>query len=216
MKPVIDYFYAPISGFAYLGEPRLREIAERWGAVIRYRPVDIARVFAASETTPPFAQSDARLSYRLEDLARWGKYLGLPINPKPAHWPAPVDLACRAIAATDLLGLCAGQASFAMLKAVWVEEQNIGEPEAVRAALDAAHLDASRILTEAESPAARARVEADTEAAIAARVFGSPTYVVEGERFWGQDRLDFVEAALARRVAEGAPALPAREGARCS
>lgn len=198
MGASIDYFYAPISGYAYLGEPSLREIAARRGAAIRYRPVDIGRVFAATETTPPFRQSEARLSYRFEDLTRRAKALGLPLHPKPRFWPTDGNLAARAISAAALRGDDPGPVSFAVLRAVWAEERDIADPFQLADALRAAGLDPA-LVEEADAPAAREAAEAHTAAAIAARVFGSPTYVLDGARFWGQDRLADLDAALAAR-----------------
>lgn len=190
MTVTIDYFYTPISGYAYLGEPRLREIAKAAGARLRYRPMDIVRVFAATDTVPPFKQSDARLSYRREDLARKARMLGLPINVAPRHWPTNASLASRVIAAIALEGNDPGAASFALLSAVWADELDIAQPDHIAHALSRAGLDGTALIAAAEAPEAAAAVAGNTEAAIAARVFGSPTYVVEDERFWGQDRLD--------------------------
>ncbi|MCI4666325.1 MAG: 2-hydroxychromene-2-carboxylate isomerase [Neomegalonema sp.] len=195
-RATIDYYYAPISGFAYLGEPRLRAIATAANAEIRYRPVDIARVFAASETTPPFKQSDARLSYRMEDLTRCAARFGLPINPKPTYWPTPTDLACRIIIAVDLTGGDVGRISFAFLRAVWAEERDIASEATASDILSAAGFDALAILGRAAADETRAAAEAYTHDAIAAQVFGSPTYVLDGARFLGQDRLDYLAAAL--------------------
>ena len=197
MTLMIDYFYSPMSGYAYLGEPRLREIARAAGASLTYRPMDIGRVFAATDTVPPFRQSDARLSYRREDLARKARLLGLPINVAPRHWPTDTALASRLIAAIALEGRDPGPASFALLSAVWADELDIANPEHVADALSRAGLDAPALLAGAETPEAASAVGANTEAAIAARVFGSPTYVVDGERFWGQDRLEDLAHRLA-------------------
>lgn len=199
MGASIEYFYAPISGYAYLGEPGLRAVAARRGAAIRYRPVDIARVFAATDTTPPARQSPARLSYRLEDMARRAKALGLPLTPKPRFWPADGARAARAICAAELRGEDPGPVSFAILRAIWAEERDIADPDQLAEALRAAGLDPI-LVAEAKSPEARAAAEAHTEAAIAAQVFGSPTYVLDGARFWGQDRLADLDAALAARA----------------
>lgn len=190
MTVTIDYFYSPMSGYAYLGEPRLREIAAAAGAHLRYRPMDIVRVFAATDTVPPFKQSEARLSYRREDLARKARMLGLPINVAPRHWPTNATLASRVIAAVALEGDDPGPASFALLSAVWADELDIAQSEHVAAALARAGLDASGLLAAAHAPEAAAALAGNTEAAIAARVFGSPTYVINDERFWGQDRLE--------------------------
>lgn len=198
MTVTIDYFYSPMSGYAYLGEPRLREIAASTAARLRYRPMDIVRVFTATDTTPPFKQSDARLSYRREDLSRKARMLGLPINAIPRHWPVNAGLASRVIAAIAIEGADPGPASSALLKAVWADELDIAQAEHVADALTRAGLDAPRLLAAAESPEAAAALAGNTEAAIAARVFGSPTYVVDDERFWGQDRLEDLARRLGR------------------
>lgn len=190
MPGVIDYYFAPISGYAYLGHPKLMEIVAETGATLNVLPVDIGRVFGASETVPPFKQSEVRRTYRAEDIARWGGFLDLPVNPVPTHWPTPVGLACRVILASP----SPADAAFALLKAVWADELDVAAPDDVAQALEAAGLDAAAHLAAADSAAARA--EEVTEAAIAAGVFGSPTYVVNGVRYWGQDRLDFMAAAL--------------------
>ncbi|MGF1658371.1 MAG: 2-hydroxychromene-2-carboxylate isomerase [Rubrimonas sp.] len=198
MGASIEYFYAPISGYAYLGEPGLREIAARRGAAIRYRPMDIARVFAATDTTPPARQSPARLSYRLEDMARRAKALGMPLTPKPRFWPADGGRAARTICAAELRGEDPGPVSFAILRAIWAEERDIADPDHLAEALRAAGLDAA-LVSEAETAEAHAAAASHTEAAIAAHVFGSPTYVLGGARFWGQDRQADLDAALAAR-----------------
>ncbi|MDX5363753.1 MAG: 2-hydroxychromene-2-carboxylate isomerase [Pseudazoarcus pumilus] len=190
MTVTIDYFYSPMSGYAYLGEPRLRQIADAAGARLRYRPMDVVRVFAATDTVPPFKQSEARLSYRREDLARKARQLGLPIHVAPRHWPADATLASRVIAAVALEGDDPGPASFALLSAVWADELDIAQPDHIAHALSRAGLDAQALLSAAQAPEAAAAVAGNTEAAIAARVFGSPTFVVNDERFWGQDRLE--------------------------
>ena len=196
MTAAINYYYAPISGFAYLGEPRLRVIAAETGAEIRYRPVDIGKLFAASGTTPPFKQSAVRLSYRQEEMGRWAAKLGLSVNPAPRYWPTQPDLACRVIYAAEKLGFDIGAVSFALLSAVWVEDRNVADPEHVAAVLNAMDLPASVILAEAQTDTVKAVLEAYTGEAISAGVFGSPTYIVHGVRFWGQDRLDFVADIL--------------------
>lgn len=200
MPLTIDYFYSPMSGYAYLGEPRLREIARATGASLHYRPMDIGRVFAATDTVPPFRQSSARLSYRREDLARKAQILGMPINVAPRHWPTDTALANRLIAAIALEGGDPGPASFALLSAVWTDELDIANPDHITDALTRTGLDAHALLAAADTSQAATAVGANTEAAIAAHVFGSPTYVVDGERFWGQDRLEDLAQRLGHRA----------------
>ncbi|WP_095590202.1 2-hydroxychromene-2-carboxylate isomerase [Actibacterium ureilyticum] len=201
MPGVIDYYFAPISGYAYLGHPGLMALAAETGATIRFKPLLIARVFAAADTTPPFAQADARRSYRIEDQARWAAQHGLAMNAVPRHWPTDPAPACKAILAAGAIGADQGAASFACLRAVWAEERDIAQPDQLQAALDDAGLNGADILAAADAPQVAAEMEAITDAAIAAQVFGSPTYVTGGARFWGQDRLPFLRAALLAEAA---------------
>jgi 2-hydroxychromene-2-carboxylate isomerase len=196
MARTIDYYFAPISGYAYLGHRPLMALAARCGARVRFRPVEIARVFAAADTTPPFAQNPVRRSYRVEDQARLAARQGLEMSPQPAHWPTPPGLACRAILAAGALGQDQDAASFACLRGVWAEDRDIADPVQLTAALDAAGLDGTAILDRAASPDIADQADACTKAAIDEGVFGSPTFVLDRTRYWGQDRLDFLEEAL--------------------
>ena len=196
----IRYFYAPISGFAYLGEPRLMEIAERAGAVVRFRPMDIAQVFKAGGTTPPAAQHPARLAYRLHDLAREAERAGLPINPRPRHWPVPPEPAARLILAAEAMGLAPHPLSFAILRAIYAEERDISDPATLRDIAAGLDLDADALLARAAEPDIADAFAACTREAIEAGVFGSPSYLVGDENFFGQDRLD----ALAWRLQQTA------------
>ncbi len=150
----IIYYYAVVSGFAYLGEPELKRIAEAAGAEIDYRPVDIQKVFAASGTTPPPRQSDARRAYRDIELARWAKRRGLPLNVKPRFWPVDTEPASRAVLAAQDVGADPGPLSFAFLRAVWAEDQNIADADTVAAIVSEAATasQADEILARAASP----------------------------------------------------------------
>lgn len=201
MSGVIEYYFAPISGYAYLGHQALMDMAADLGAQVRFRPMEIAKVFAATGTQPPAAQSEARRSYRAEDQARWAQVRGLSVTAQPKYWPADPALACAAVLAAGAIGADQSAASFACLKAVWCDDRNIADPAHLADALAEAGQPAEEILQAARTEAMSAEVAATTQAAIDARVFGSPTYVVAGARFWGQDRLDFVRAALMRAAA---------------
>lgn len=190
--PTIDYYYAPISGFAYLGEQRLVALAARAGVPINFYPVDIAAVFAAAETVPPFKQSQGRLAYRFMDLKRQADRLGLPINPKPKYWPVPAALPGKLILSAQTLGIDPHLVSFAMLQAIYAEERDLSDAETVRNIIGTLPLDAEALWAEASTDAAQHRFEQATAAAIKVGVFGSPTYILDGEMFFGQDRLDLL------------------------
>ena len=190
MTGVIDCYFAPFSGYAYLGHPRLMEVVAETGAELRMMPVDILKVFGASETVSPAKQSEVRRAYRQRDMARWAALRGLPLNTSPKFWPAPSPLPARLILASP----DPAKAAFALLRAVWAQDLNIADAGDVRTALDGAGLDGDAHLAAANAQAERA--EQITQTAIALGVFGSPTFVVGGELFWGQDRLDFVADAV--------------------
>lgn len=204
MHTIIDYYYAPISGYAYLGEPRLVDIATRTGSELRFKPVDIARVFAESGTVPPFKQSSARLTYRLLDLQRTANFVALPINPKPAFWPVPVELAARAVYAASQCGIDVHTLSFAILSAVYAQDRDVSDPDVIRSICGELEVDAQGLFDAMQSQAVSEAYEQATQEAIELGVFGSPTYVLDGrEMFFGQDRLDVLEHRL-RTLSAGA------------
>lgn len=196
-KNVVDYYYAPISGYAYLGEPRLMEIAERTDTQVRFKPCDFGRVFAESGTTAPFKQSTQRLNYRLIDMQRIAHHIGLPINPKPLHWPVPMALSAKAIYAAIALGIEPHRISFAILSAVYAREMNVSEPDAIDKILNELDLDIHEAMTLLSSKKIAEQYESATQEAIDLGVIGSPTYVLNAEEiFFGQDRLQMLEHSL--------------------
>ncbi|MEO0829941.1 MAG: 2-hydroxychromene-2-carboxylate isomerase [Pseudomonadota bacterium] len=201
MPGVVEYWFAPISGYAYLGHKPLMRLSAKTGATVHFRPVEIARLFAASETTPPFAQSPARQAYRVADQARWAVREGLAMASKPKHWPTAPGLACRVILAAGALGLDQGEVSFACLKGVWADEIDIADPQQLSDALDQAGFPGHQILARADVPDMADESELITKEGIDRGIFGSPTFMVDGQMFWGQDRLDFVRAALLQEAA---------------
>jgi len=189
--PEIDYYFAPMSGYAYLGHARLLKIAASAGCSIRYHPLDMAKVFAAAGALPPAKYPEVRQHHRKADMLRWAAMFDLPIKPTPAFWPAPMALACAAIVAAKELGKDQGAVAGAILAAVWEKDLNIGDPMDLAEAMTG--LGGAEILAAATAPATQTASAAVTEAAIAKGIFGSPTYVVGSEWFFGQDRLDFLE-----------------------
>lgn len=197
--PAVTCFFSPQSGYAYLGHEAFCGIAEEAGADILWRPVDIGAVFAASGTVPPARQSPARIGYRKADMARFAARRGLAFNPEPRVWPVPTDLACRLIAAAQARGGPVSALIGAVLAGVWARDLDIADPETLSVLAGEAGYSGAALLAEARGDAAGEAVRAFTADAVAQGVFGSPTYIVEGQMFWGQDRLDFVAEALVRK-----------------
>ncbi|MET3353870.1 UNVERIFIED_ORG: 2-hydroxychromene-2-carboxylate isomerase [Xanthobacter viscosus] len=202
--PEITCYFSPQSGYAYLGHPRLVAIAREHGASILWRPVDILKVFAEGGSTAPAKQSPVRNAYRKKDIVRWAKLRGIPISTEPAFWPTDTLPACRLIAAAQGEGIDPEALIFACLSAVWARDIQISDRANLIRLADEVGLDGAHLVELSDSVAAAEQVQRNTVAAIEAGVFGSPTYVVNGELFFGQDRLDFVAAALVAE-ASGAP-----------
>lgn len=167
---------------------------------VRYKPVQLARVFAHSGALPLAQRPKCRLDYRLVEIKRWAKKRGLPINPEPRFFPTDPALADRTALALIANGHDPGVFIGRVLAACWAQERNIAEPNVVAAILADLGFDAEPLLAQAETPAIAAQYERSTEEAIANGVVGVPFFIYRNEPFWGQDRLEL----LAERLAEEA------------
>ena len=200
MALTIDYYFAPNSPYVYLGHARFVAIAKAAGATVRVLPVDLGgKVFPISGGLPLNKRAPQRQAYRLVELKRFSEWLDLPLNVQPKYFPVAADDAAKLIIAVDLKDgtEAALKLTGAVLRAVWVEERNIAD-EGTRAAVLAEQGMSPARLEESHSQTVHERYEIDSQLAIDAGVFGAPSYVIDGEIFWGQDRLDFVQRRLAR------------------
>jgi len=199
MGKTVDYYFSPMSPWTYLGHARFAEMAQRHGARINVKPADYGKVFPVSGGLPLAKRAPQRQAYRLVELKRFRDHLKLPLNLQPKYFPVPTDLAAQFIVAAGRAGGsdAAMRLAGALLRACWAEERNIGDAETLGAICREQGLDAVALAAAAQSDAVKAEYEAYTAEAVARNVFGAPSYVIDGEIFWGQDRLDFVERALA-------------------
>lgn len=198
MALTVDYYFAPQSPWTYLGHARFAAMARAAGAAIRVLPVDLGgKVFPISGGLPLPKRAPQRQAYRLLELKRYSEFLQIPLNPQPKYFPVNGDDAACLIIAVDLHdgSEAAMKLTGAVLAACWAQERNMADEKVLAELLAEQGLDAKR-LEQAWSQAARERYEAYTQQAIDAGVFGAPSYVIDGEIFWGQDRLDFVERKL--------------------
>ena len=197
MTSTIDYYFSPQSPWTYLGHDRFTQMARRAGASIRVLPTDFGKVFAVSGGLPLGQRAPQRQAYRLVELARFSQHLQLPMHVKPRFFPVAGDDAARLIIAVDLHdgAEAAMRLSGAIFNAVWSEERNIADADVLAQLLSEQGLSTDRQQQAASAEVAQ-RYAANTQQAIDQFVFGAPSYVVDGEMFWGQDRLDFVERKL--------------------
>ncbi len=199
MSTAIDYYLSPQSPWTYLGHERFAEIAAAAGAKVNVLPVDLGRVFPVSGGLPLSKRAPQRQAYRLVELQRWSAYLGRPLNLQPRYFPVDSHDAAKLIIAVDSADGtdAAMKIAGAVMRGVWVEQRNIADPAVLQAMLDECGL-AARRLDDSQSQTVHERYEDDSQRAIEAGVFGAPSYMVDGELFWGQDRLDFLERYMTR------------------
>ncbi len=196
----IDYYASLNSPWTHLGAARIEAMAAQHGASLRIWPVDFGAVFAASGGLPLPKRSPQRQAYRMMELPRWRDHLGIPITIQPKHFPAnEKPAACCTVAVRETMGDAPAIAlAHRVLKALWQEEQDTGDPATLAALIRDVGLDADAVTRLGSEPRWAERRDIDTQAALARGVFGAPSYVIGDEIFWGQDRLEFVERRLAR------------------
>lgn len=197
MSKTVDYYFAAQSPWTYLGHARFAALARASGALVRVLPADFGKIFAASGGLPLPKRAPQRQAYRLAELARFRDFLALPLNLQPRFFPVAADDAARLIIAVNSQdgAQAAMQLSGAVFAAVWAQQRDIADAQTLAELLSESGLPAER-LAQSRGPGVQAQYDANTQAAIEAGVFGAPSYCIEGEIFWGQDRLDFVERKL--------------------
>ena len=199
MGKTVDYYFSPISPWTYLGHARFAEMAKRHAATVNVKPADFGKVFPVSGGLPLPKRAPQRQAYRLVELKRFSEYLKIPLNLQPKFFPAPGDLAAQYIIAAGKAGGsdAAMRLAGAVQRACWAEERNIADADTLGALCTEQGMDAAALAAAAQTEAVKAEYAGYTQEAIERNVFGAPSYVVDGEIFWGQDRLEFVERALA-------------------
>ena len=197
MTTIVHYYLAPQSPWTYLGHQRLMHMAQQAGAEVRVIPMDLGKVFPVSGGLPLGQRAPQRQAYRFVELERFSKHLQMPLHLRPQFFPVAGDDAARLIIAVGMHHGSAQAAKFAgaVLAAVWVQERNIADTQTLSELLSENQLD-SACLELSRNADIQKQYDANTQEAIDIGVFGSPTYVIDGELFWGQDRLEFVSRKL--------------------
>ncbi|MCX7219728.1 MAG: 2-hydroxychromene-2-carboxylate isomerase [Burkholderiales bacterium] len=198
MSKVCEYYFAPQSPWAYLGHQRFLDLAKQQGAKIEIKPFDLGKVFAISGGLPLAKRAPQRQAYRLTEMQRWSEHLALPMHVQPTYFPVAADPAALMIIAAQLAHgtEAALSLSGAIMRAVWAEQKNIADADTLAGLAFDCELDGKQLLKSSETASVQADYDRFTNEAIAANVFGVPWFVYQGESFWGQDRLDFLERAF--------------------
>jgi 2-hydroxychromene-2-carboxylate isomerase len=194
----IKYYFWIVSDWAYLGGERFHEITERYEVEVDYRPIKLPAVYSRTGGLPLHLPASQRQDYRIAELTRWRARLGVPLNIRPKYLPTDDEPSSRVVIAAKRLKMPLAPLANAIMRAMWAEERNIADAATLRSIGTALGLDADALMAEAATGSALQEYRAYTEEAPRDGVFGSPFYVFQGEPFWGQDRLDFLEEAIAR------------------
>lgn len=195
----IDYYDSMSSPWTYLGHKRFEELTQRYGLTIRHKPMDLLKVWSVSGGLPLKERAKQRQVYRHLELKRWSEILQVPCNLEPAFHPVADRRACYLVIAAMQQKLDWSKLTYALLRAVWVEDRNIADHPTLIEIANECGLDGKALLESTHADAVKAEYEANTEEAIRIGVFGAPTYVYDGEMFWGQDRLLMLDWRLAQK-----------------
>lgn len=197
---IAEYYFTVTSPWSYLGHQPFVDLCATAGWKIAYKPVDFGPVFAQSGGLPLPQRSEQRRRYRLFELQRWRDFRNVNLNIRPKHFPTNPDLGNRLCIVADHLGLDTGRLTQAVMQACWAEEKDIADPGTLEAIANQAGFDGKALVEQAGSDATADAAKALTQEAINNQVFGAPTYVINSEPFWGQDRLEFVSRALSGKI----------------
>lgn len=193
----IDYYFWINSDWAYLGADRLEALRQRYAVQINYKPVDLINVYSRTGGIPLGQRAPERQAYREAELRRWISHLGIPINITPRHMCPDATMASCFVIAAEQAGHDMAPLYKAILQAQWCDEKDISDADVVMGVATELGLPANEIMEKSVAAEIETIYRRYTDEAVAAGVFGSPTYAFEGELFWGQDRLDFLEEAVA-------------------
>jgi carboxymethylenebutenolidase len=199
MAKHIDYYVSLNSPWTYLASRRFEALARKHNAHVSIWPVDFGSVFSVSGGLPLPKRAPQRQAYRMMELKRWRDHLGVKMNLEPKFFPANEVPAAKCVIALRELGRMADaiKLAHAVLAALWEEEKNTADPATLHEIVASCGLDAASVIKASEAPNMAEKRESYTQYAIEQGVFGAPSFVIDREIFWGQDRLDFVDRKLA-------------------
>ena len=199
----IEYFYSAHSAFAYLGSARFMAIARAAGRSIEHRPFDL-RIAVPKAGAVHFEERTAahRDYFFRREIERWAEQRGAPVMAgTPTHHRKDMTLPNALLIAAQMAGETIDQLAHVMLEAHWRDDADLADPPTLERLTRSVGLDPAPLLAVANTAEVLARYAANPEEAVRRSVFGSPTYFVDGDMFYGQDHLEMVERALQRPYA---------------
>lgn len=199
----IEYIYSAHSAFAYLGSAKLIEIAATHNALIVHKPILLSPVIDAQGSLPFRARTQAHVDYFFgREIERWAEYRNVALNThRPTHHDADYSLASGMILALGQTGPASDKMAHAILQAHWRDDADLSDKATLNDIAKSLGHDADTLLARAAAKETQAQLAQNSKEAKARNVFGSPTYIIENEMFYGQDHLELLDRALHRPFA---------------
>ncbi len=196
MSPTIDYYYFGLSPFAYFGHKAICDVAKANGATLNIKPVNLFGLWEVSGAVPPAKRLPIRQKYGSIDIPRVAEYRQVPVTLPPAHFPVDVTLSDSCAIAIADQGADPAEYVGAAMAGVWNDGANMSEEGEVASRLTKCGFDADAIMNAAKSESVAEKRATYTQEAIDSGAVGVPAYVLNGEVFFGQDRIEYIDHAL--------------------
>ena len=193
----VDYFMSHGSPWTFLGHNRINNIVKQFNVQLNMYPVNYGEIFPVSGGLPVFKRPLQRQKIRLQELKRWAEFLKINLIPETKYFPSKSLLPSLLIIAAKIMKTNKDfELASNIMNALWVEELNVDDENTIKNIMDKLELDSEVLLSFAKSQECENIFKEYTKIAIEKNVFGAPTYIIEDQVYWGQDRLDFIERHL--------------------
>jgi 2-hydroxychromene-2-carboxylate isomerase len=196
MSRVIDYYFSFQSPWAYIGHHAFMKVATVHNAKINYKPFALLNLFSETGGLPLGKRHPLRQQYRMIEMQRWREMRGLSFHLKPQFWPLNPRMADGVVIAIVRSGGDPEPFMRAAFSGVWENQLDLADLPTILAVADKAGFAGKKLVEESGSAEVEAAYEQNRQDAMAEGIFGSPGYVLDGEPFWGQDRIDMLDEAL--------------------
>ncbi len=196
MSRTIDYYFSLVSPWAYIGHATFMDLARRHDVAVRFKPMSLSSVFPETGGLPLAKRAPARQRYRLMELQRWREKRGVRLNVHPKFWPFDVNAADHFTVAIVQSGADPDQFLRNAFPGVWADEKNLADEATLVALANGVGLPGEELLAATKTDKVKAAYQQNIQDALKTDAFGSPCYVLDGEVFWGQDRIELLADAL--------------------
>ena len=197
----VDYFMSHGSPWSFLGHNQFIQIAKNYNVKVNMYPVNYGEIFPISGGLPVSKRPPQRQNIRLQELQRWSKFLKINLNAEPTYFPSKSMLPSLIIIASQIKKTNKDfEIANKIMNALWVEDLDIDDEYVLKSILEKMGLNSEDILLCANGEECLNNMQEYTKLAIQKGVFGAPTYIIDDQIYWGQDRLDFVEMHLASLI----------------